>query len=48
MLVTRYLFKNLLTATLFVALTLTLVVWLTQSLKLLELVANSDAPPACS
>lgn len=29
----------------FVALTLTLVVWLTQSMKLLELVANSDAPP---
>ena len=45
MLVTRYLFKNLLNATLFTAVTLTLVVWLTQSLKLLELVANSDAPP---
>ncbi len=45
MLVTRYLFKNLFTATIFIAVTLTLVIWLTQSLKLLELVANSDAPP---
>jgi lipopolysaccharide export system permease protein len=45
MLITRYLMKNLLSATLFVALTLTAVIWLTQSLKLLELVANSDAPP---
>lgn len=45
MLVTRYLFKNLLNATIFIALTLTLVIWLTQSLKLLELIANSDAPP---
>src|SRR5262245_33901695 len=45
MLMTRYLMKNLLSATLFVALTLTAVIWLTQSLKLLELVANSDAPP---
>ncbi len=46
MLVTRYLFKNLFTVTVFVAMTLTMVVWLTQSLKLLELVANSDAPPS--
>jgi lipopolysaccharide export system permease protein len=45
MLVTRYLFKNLFNATVFIAVTLTLVIWLTQSLKLLELVANSDAPP---
>lgn len=45
MLMTRYLMKNLLSATLFIALTLTAVIWLTQSLKLLELVANSDAPP---
>jgi lipopolysaccharide export system permease protein len=45
MLVTRYLMKNLLSATAFIALTLTAVIWLTQSLKLLELVANSDAPP---
>ncbi|MBU6474557.1 MAG: LptF/LptG family permease [Alphaproteobacteria bacterium] len=44
MLVTRYLFKNLFTATVFVAVVLTLVIWLTQSLKLLELVASSDAP----
>ncbi|MCK4945962.1 MAG: LPS export ABC transporter permease LptF [Alphaproteobacteria bacterium] len=41
---TRYLFKNLLNATIFVAVTLTIVVLLTQSLKLLELVANSGAP----
>ncbi len=46
MLVTRYLFKNLFNATVFVALTLTLVILLTQSLKLLELVAISDAPPS--
>ena len=45
MLMTRYLFKNLFNVTVFVALTLSLVIWLTQSLKLLELVANSDAPP---
>ncbi len=45
MLVTKYLMKNLLSATVFVALTLTAVIWLTQSLRLLELVANSDAPP---
>jgi lipopolysaccharide export LptBFGC system permease protein LptF len=38
--------KNLLSATLFIALTMTAVIWLTQSLKLLELVANSDAPPS--
>ena len=46
MLMNRYLMKNLTSATLFVALTLTAVIWLTQSLKLLELVANSDAPPS--
>src|SRR4051812_41117539 len=46
MLMRRYLFKNLLHATVFIAITLTLVIWLTQSLKLLELVANSDAPPS--
>jgi len=44
MLMTRYLMKNLLQATVFVALTLTAVIWLTQSLKILDLVANSDAP----
>lgn len=44
MLTTRYLMKNLLSAASFVALTLTAVIWLTQSLKMLELVANSDAP----
>lgn len=46
MLTTRYLFKNLFSVTVFVAVTLALVIWLTQSLRLLELVANSDAPPA--
>lgn len=45
MLVTRYLFKNLLNATVFIALTLALIILLTQTLKLLELVAISDAPP---
>ena len=45
MLITRYLFKNLFSVTAFIAVTLTMVIWLTQSLKLLELVANSDAPP---
>lgn len=44
MLITRYLFKNLLVVTGFIAFTLTAVIWLTQSLKLLELVATSDAP----
>jgi lipopolysaccharide export system permease protein len=44
MLILRYLFKNLLTTTFFVAVTLTLVIWLTQSLKFLDLIANSDAP----
>ncbi|HRJ66403.1 MAG TPA: LptF/LptG family permease, partial [Alphaproteobacteria bacterium] len=46
MLTTRYLFKNLFSVTVFVAVTLSLVIWLTQSLKLLELVASSDAPPS--
>lgn len=45
MLMTRYLLKNLFNVMVFVALTLAAVIWLTQSLKLLELVANSDAPP---
>lgn len=46
MLMNRYLFKNLAYVTLFVSATLTLVICLTQSLNLLELVANSDAPPS--
>ncbi|MDP2205537.1 MAG: LPS export ABC transporter permease LptF [Alphaproteobacteria bacterium] len=46
MLTTRYLFKNLFSVTVFVAVTLALVIWLSQSLRLLELVANSDAPPS--
>lgn len=41
---TRYLLRGLLSATVFVAVTLAAVIWLTQSLKLLELIANSDAP----
>lgn len=45
MLMTRYLMKNLLVATGFVATALLMVVILTQSLRILELVANSDAPP---
>lgn len=45
MLLARYLARNLVLATAFIAVTLTAVIWLTQSLKLLELVANSDAPP---
>ncbi len=45
MLITRYLSKNLLAVMVFVTIALTTVIWLTQSLKLLELVANSDAPP---
>jgi lipopolysaccharide export system permease protein len=46
MLTTRYLFRNLFSVTVFVAVTLALVIWLSQSLRLLELVANSDAPPS--
>lgn len=45
MLITRYLFKNLLQVAAFISISLTMVIWLAQSLKLLELVANSDAPP---
>jgi lipopolysaccharide export system permease protein len=46
MLITRYLGKNLVYAAGFVALALTAVIWLTQSMKILELIANSDAPPS--
>jgi lipopolysaccharide export system permease protein len=41
---TLYLIKSLLSVTVFVALSLSTVIWLTQSLKLLELIASSDAP----
>jgi len=44
MLITRYLIKNILSITLFVTLTLTMVIWLTQSLRFLELIVNSNAP----
>lgn len=42
---TRYLLKNLLAVTVFIALTLTMVIWLAQSLRFLELIATTDAPP---
>lgn len=44
MLMTRHLLKNLFTVTAFIAFSLAMVIWLTQSLKLLDLIANSDAP----
>ncbi len=44
MLITRYLFKNLVWAALFVAIALTMIIWLTQSLRFLELIVNADAP----
>lgn len=43
-LVSSYLWRQLLGSTLLVAVALTLIVWLTQSLKLLELVVNGGAP----
>lgn len=46
MLMNRYLMKNLLIATGFITFALLMVVMLTQSLRILELVANSDAPPS--
>ena len=39
----RYIFKNLLIATVFVAVTLAVVIFLTQSLRFLELVIESGA-----
>lgn len=45
MLIDRYLFRNVFFAAIFVAFCLTAVIWLTQSLKLIELIADSDAPP---
>jgi lipopolysaccharide export system permease protein len=44
MVMTRYLIRSLFFALSFVALTITSVLWLTQSLHVLELIANSDAP----
>lgn len=44
--ITRYLLRHLLIATVFITVTLTAVIWLTQSLKLIELIADSDAPPS--
>lgn len=44
MLITRYLSKNLFWSALFIAVALTLVICLTQSLRFLELIVNSDAP----
>ena len=43
MIVVRYIFKNLFLATSFIAVTLTAVIFLTQSLRFLELVINSGA-----
>ena len=43
-LVSSYLWRQLLASTVLVAVALTLIVWLTQSLKLLELVVNGGAP----
>lgn len=44
-LITRYLMRHIAAVTFFVMAALTMVIWLTQSLKLLELIAASDAPP---
>lgn len=44
MLVTRYIMRNLAIATLFVAFVLSSVIWLTQALKLLEIIITSNAP----
>lgn len=44
LLITRYLFRHLFIVTCAVVAALTAVIWLTQSLKLLELVASADAP----
>ena len=41
---TLYLFRHLIVATLFVTAGLTLVIWLTQSLRLLEIVVDGGAP----
>lgn len=44
MIITRYVFKNLLGVTVFVALILTLLIMLTQSLRFLELIVETGAP----
>lgn len=44
MLVTRYLFKNLLGITVFITVVLTLLIMLTQSLRFLELIVETGAP----
>jgi|AntRauTorcE11897_2_1112592.scaffolds.fasta_scaffold01032_11 lipopolysaccharide export system permease protein len=44
MIITRYIFKNLLGVTVFVALILTLLIMLTQSLRFLELIVETGAP----
>ncbi|MBI1207803.1 MAG: LPS export ABC transporter permease LptF [Azospirillum sp.] len=43
-LISRYLFRNLLTATVFATLALTMTIWITQSLRLIDLVINAGAP----
>lgn len=44
MLINRYLIRYLLVATLFVTVVLTAIIWLTQSLRFLELIVNASAP----
>lgn len=44
MLIARYLSRNLVWTAFFIAVALTLVIFLTQSLRFLELIVNSDAP----
>lgn len=43
-LLTRYLFKQLVLSTLAISFVLTFIIWLTQSLRLLELIVNGGAP----
>lgn len=43
-LITRYLFKQLVLSTLAISFVLTFIIWLTQSLRLLELIVNGGAP----
>lgn len=45
MLISRYLLKNTLYATALITAAVTTVLWLTQSLKVFDLIAGSDAPP---
>ncbi|MEI8393877.1 MAG: LPS export ABC transporter permease LptF [Rhodospirillaceae bacterium] len=42
--ISRYLFRNLLITTLFASLAVTMTIWVTQSIKLIDMVINSGAP----